>query len=208
MVYRNQEQHEKRFLQFDLVPFYPTISEQLLKEAITWGRQQRANISDIEEKAIFTARRNFLWYKGIPWKKQDSPSFDVTMGSYDRAEICKLVGLYILDKIVSCNIGIKRHECGLYRDDGLICSKKSKRELDTIRKKLHKLFTTLGLGITVEAGLKQVNFLDIHLVDLTTGTFQPYKKDASPPVYVHRKSDHPPAITKNIPAMIEKRINN
>ena len=120
MVYRNQEQHEKRFLQFDLASFYPTISEQLLKEAITWARQQGANISDIEEKAIFSSRRNFLWYKGIPWKKQDSPSFDVTMGSYDRAEICELVGLYILDKFVSINIGIKRHEFGLYRDEKML----------------------------------------------------------------------------------------
>ena len=56
----------------------------------------------------------------IPWKKQDSPSFDVIMGSYDRAEICELVGLYILDKIVSCNIGIKRHEFGLYRDEKML----------------------------------------------------------------------------------------
>ena len=61
----------------------------------------------------------------------------------------------------------------------------------------------IGLDITVEAGLKQVDFLDVHLV-LTAGTFQPYRKDALPPVYVHRKSNHPPAITKNIPAMIEK----
>ena len=95
----------------------------------------------------------------------------------------------------------------MYQDDWLICSRKSKRELDIIRKKLHKLFATLGLDITVEAGLKQVDFLDVHL-DLTTGMFQPYRKDASPPVYVHRKSDHPSAITKNIPNMIEKRINN
>ena len=119
----------------------------------------------------------------------------------------RIVGLYILHKITSSNLGISKQECGLYRDDGLIITRKSKRELDILRKKLHKLFTPLGLNITVNSGTKQVDFLDVTL-DLTTGTFQPYRKETAPPVYVHRKSNHPPSITKNIPEMIEKRINS
>ena len=31
------------------------------------------------------------------WAEKDKPDFDVTMGSYDGAEVCELVGLYILD---------------------------------------------------------------------------------------------------------------
>ena len=31
-------------------------------------------------------------------KKDDDKNFDITMSSYDEAEICKLVGLYILHK--------------------------------------------------------------------------------------------------------------
>ena len=38
------------------------------------------------------------------------------MGSYDGAEICELVGLYLLEKL-SKRIGKER--IGLYRDDGL-----------------------------------------------------------------------------------------
>ena len=35
-------------------------------------------------------------------KKSDSNSlFDVTMGSYDGAEICELVGLYVLERLRS-----------------------------------------------------------------------------------------------------------
>ena len=158
---------------------------------MAWVKQLGIDIPDIEERTIFAARQNFLWYKGKPWKKQNSPSFDVTMGSFDGAEICEFIGLYILHKITSSNLGISKQECGLYRDDGIIITRKSKRELDILRKKLHQLFTPLGLNITVNSGTKQVDFLDVTL-DLTTGTFQPYRKETAPPVYVHRKSNHPP----------------
>ena len=36
------------------------------------------------------------------------------MGSFHRAEVCDLVGLYILDKLESIFLN-----CGWYRDDGL-----------------------------------------------------------------------------------------
>ena len=31
------------------------------------------------------------------WAEKDKPDFDVKMGSYDGAEVCELVGPYILD---------------------------------------------------------------------------------------------------------------
>ena len=34
-------------------------------------------------------------------KKGDGTLFNVTMGSFDGAEICELVGLYLLDKLSS-----------------------------------------------------------------------------------------------------------
>ena len=39
------------------------------------------------------------------------------MGSFDGAEVCKLVGMYI-----SCFLAklINKKDCGLYRDDGLL----------------------------------------------------------------------------------------
>ena len=42
------------------------------------------------------------------------------MGSYDGAEVCELVGLFILNDI--CN-EYGKHNIGLYRDDGLLSSK-------------------------------------------------------------------------------------
>ena len=54
--------------------------------------------------------------------KKDGGDCDVTMGSWDGAEVCDLIGLYILAKCQSANLGIN---LGLYRDDGLgECSKR------------------------------------------------------------------------------------
>ena len=43
--------------------------------------------------------------------------FDMTMSSYDRAEICELVGIYILTRLATI---IKKSDYRLYRGDGLV----------------------------------------------------------------------------------------
>lgn len=50
------------------------------------------------------------------WQKTTNPTFDVTMGAPDGAEICELVGLYILDTLRQ---KVPEMKFGLYRDDGL-----------------------------------------------------------------------------------------
>ena len=40
--------------------------------------------------------KSFLFYGNEAWKKKDADTtFDVTMGSYDGAELCELIGIYI-----------------------------------------------------------------------------------------------------------------
>ena len=88
------------------------------------------------------------------------------MDSYDGAEICELVGLFILN-----HLGKKfgKKNIGLYRDDGLaIIKTKSARLADKTRKELHKVFEQFGLKITAESNLHVVNFLDVTF-DLATG---------------------------------------
>ena len=41
--------------------------------------------------------------------------FNVAIGAYDCAEVCKLVGTFLLDKI---NEKYDKNSIGLYRDDG------------------------------------------------------------------------------------------
>ena len=59
--------------------------------------------------------------------------FDVTMGSFDGAEICDLVGLFLLHDLTK-KFGNKF--VGLYRDDGLaIIQSKSPRSAHLINSK-------------------------------------------------------------------------
>ena len=63
------------------------------------------------------------------------------MGSYNGAECCEIVGLYLLHNITHKNNGILHKECvGLYRDDGLAIIRGGASEGERISKKLFKLF--------------------------------------------------------------------
>ena len=44
-------------------------------------------------------------------------------------------------------------------------------------------------------------------MDLRTGTYKPYMKENDTPVYVHKKSNHPPTVLNNIPAGVNKRLS-
>ena len=53
---------------------------------------------------------------------------------------------------------------------------------------------------------EETNFLDITL-NLKMNSYRPYKKENDEIIYVHKHSNHPPAIIKAIPDMINKRLN-
>ena len=82
-----------------------------------------------EDIDIFRHTKKTTLYKdGQPWEKITS-KFDVTMGSYDGAEICELVGLYLLSQMQDLNRNI-----GLYRDDGLAIKTKKARKVEMTKK--------------------------------------------------------------------------
>ena len=131
-------------------------------------------------------------------------TFDVTMGSYDGAEVCELVGLYILpilqEKLGNPNIG-------LYRDDGLgALHNLNARASDRKRKDVTETFKNLGLKVTIEANLKTVNFLDVTL-DLGNESYKPYRKPNDNSLYINASSNHPPRILKQLSKNISKRIS-
>ena len=49
---------------------------------------------DVE--VIFHARKSVLYNNGEPWVRKERGSFDVTMGACDGAEVCELIGIYML----------------------------------------------------------------------------------------------------------------
>ena len=193
------------FLSFDIVEFYPSITQDLLEKVIQWAKTI-TTITEEQETIIHHARKSLLFHDGTPWVKKNNDSmFDVTMGSFDGAEICDLVGLYLLHHLAE-KFGKKF--VGLYRDDGLaIIQGKSARIADNVRKELHEIFKAHGLRITAEISHQAVNFLDITL-NLSDGTYAPHRKPNSVPLYINRNSNHPPAIIKQLSKSINKRISS
>ena len=110
----------------------------------------------------FRQKSSVLYNSGEPWSKRTSSNlFDVTMGSYDGAESCELVGTYLLHNIKE-RFG-NAYNFGLYRDDDLGVTKASPRQAELIKKELCSIFAKYGLKITIGATKKVVNFLDVIL---------------------------------------------
>ena len=138
------------------------------------------------------------------WCKKSADShFDVTMGSFDGAETCELVGSYLLFKLPT----VYRPKIGLYRDDGLAAFNLPPKKIESIKKKICSTFREHNLKLTIEANKKCVNFLDVTL-DLRTQSFKPYTKPGSIPQYINRQSNHPPPILRNLPSAINRRLSN
>lgn len=124
------------------------------------------------------------------------------MGSFDGAESCELVVCYMLS-LLQPKYG---NSIGLYRDDGLGISTGTPQENERMKKDICKTFRDNELRITIEANKKVVNFLDVTL-NLDSGLHKPYMKPNNTLKYVNIKSNHPPAVLKNIPIGINKRLS-
>ena len=119
-----------------------------------------------QDRHIIThAKKSLLYHQKSPWtKKKANSMFDVTMGSYDEAETCELIGAYMLSLIAPKF----KNEVGLYRDDGLAICKATPKEIEKTKQEVFQVLKSNGLKITIEANKKVVNFLDVTL-SLTNG---------------------------------------
>ena len=81
------------------------------------------------------------------------------------------------------------------------------RQVDKIKKEICKIFGNYDLKITIDVNHKIVNFLDVTF-SLESGLFKPFMKPNDNPVYVHKKSNHPPAITQNLPQSVNRRLSS
>ena len=91
------------FIQFDICEFYPSISEDLLNNALVFA-ETKTNISEDDKNTFLHCRKSYLCHNSSVWVKKSTSNFDVTMGSYDGAEVCDLVGLYILSQLQNLNL--------------------------------------------------------------------------------------------------------
>ena len=122
------------------------------------------------------------------------------MGAYDGAEVCELVGIFILYQL---SLKYNKNNIGLYRDDGLAVFKNiSDPQGEKIKKNFPNIFRKNNLNIIVKCNLKIVDYLDVTL-NLSEGSYKAFQKPNSKISYIHRESNHPPNIIKQLPVSVE-----
>ena len=126
--------------------------------------------------------------------------FDVTLGSYDGAEVCELVDLFILHQLFQFE-GVQN--IGLHRDDSLaILENAWSPTSECIKKKIIKLFHKHSLNVIAETSLVQTNSLDV-LFNMKWGKYWPYRKPMQLPTTLCPPTFKPPAaIKKQLPSML------
>ena len=81
------------------------------------------------------------------------------MGSYDGAEFCDLIGIYIQSLLTNI---LSKDNMGLSRDNGLFILRKiNKQQTDTVREKIISIFKNIEFKIEVVTNLTEVDFLDV-----------------------------------------------
>ena len=109
----NKKNH--KFIVFDIKYFYPSISEKLLCDAIQFTKSV-ATISEQDVDIINHARKSLCFSNSLAWMRSPGNTFNVTMGAFDRAEVCKVLGIFLQHKL--SNLYAMKN-FGLYRDGGL-----------------------------------------------------------------------------------------
>ena len=72
--------------------------------------------------------------------------------------------------------------------------------------KIKKPLQQHGLKLIIKCNLKIVDFLDVTL-NFTDSTYKPHHKPNDEICYIHKESNHPPSITKQLPISIETRLS-
>ena len=104
------------FIQFEIIDFYPFITKELLLQSV----RLTGNYTDITQEEldiILTCWKSVLIYNNTTWEKMTTDNFDVTMESFNTAQIADLVGIYILDTLGRF---LDLNNISIYRNDELI----------------------------------------------------------------------------------------
>ena len=145
-------------------------------------------ISKEDIHLIHHYRKLLLFFNDEAWKKKDTDnSFDVTMGSFDGAELCGLIEIYIQSLLTDSIELITKENIGLYQDNGLILLHNvNSQQTDRLRKRIIKKFQSIDFKIEIATNLQEVDFLDVTF-NLINNTHRPYKKPNDNLTYINTK---------------------
>ena len=87
-----------KFIIFDIKDFYTSIQEELLNKGLRFAKEY-IDITSKDAETIYYTRKSVFFDEKDTWIKKQSGLFDVTMGAYNGAEVCELVGTYMLSLI-------------------------------------------------------------------------------------------------------------
>ena len=168
----------------------------------TYDASKYIYISKCDNDLINHARK-LLLFDGFNTKiRKQGALFDVSMGTYDEAEVCQLVGTYMLNVLSK---KYNTNDFGLYRHEGLeVLKNKSGIQSKQVKKNIQKIFKKLGLDIIIQCNMKVVNYLDV-IFNLNDGTYKPYTKPNNEIKCIRNNSNHPPSVIRQIPLSIESR---
>ena len=142
----DNKQHCK-FIMFDIKDFYTLISKELLTYALTFA-ETIMNLNDHDKKIIYHFRKSLLFNQELTWIKKVSDLFNVSMGIYDSAEVCRLIAIFLLSLL---GRQYDSKNIGLFRDDGLAIFKNcSGLQMEKIKKSQQKVFKSNGLDVITE----------------------------------------------------------
>ena len=77
-------------------------------------------------------------------------------------------------------------------------------QAEKIKKHFQSIFRKNNLSIIVKCNLKIVDYLDTNSFH---GSYKPFHKPGSEINYIHRESNHPPSIIKQLPLSVESRLS-
>ena len=63
-----------------------------------------------------------------------------------------------------------------------------------------------NLNITIQCNVKIVKYLDVTF-NLSNATYQPFASINNEIAYIHKESNHPPSVLRQIPLSIESRLS-
>ena len=184
--FRNMENKPNcSFFIFDIQDFYSSVS---LSEELNLEKKY----TNDEISILMQSRKTLLFTDGEPcFQKDDEDDFNVPMGCYDGAEVCELVGTYLLNQLM---VVIAKENMELYRHDGVgIFKSVSGTEVEFKTEELVTIFKNNGVSITVKANLEIVCFIDIYF-NLVKEIYHLYKKPNDDPLYFNKKSNDPLSI--------------
>ena len=109
-----ENKSQGKFIQLDIAEIYPSISEEILDNAILFAQQYNDMQTKMKKNIVGNPCHTMIRVL----KEENAKScFNFTMGSFDGAEICELFGIHTLSLMLN---KFDKEYAGWYGDDELI----------------------------------------------------------------------------------------